>query len=207
MIIPKLRIKFSSIYNNLHKEYLYYSAGVDKEYYPSNEDVESKITDIKDFWEKYNDDAMEAISKTCNLEWKEDSIDCYIVGRARPFSSPMTISLYRPKRNDVDFERIRDVLIHELIHEIVDQNLIKENFPYIEKNFSSEEHGTKVHIFVLAIYSIVLREMNLEERIELDKEISRKNKFNPEYSRAWEIINQISPDSIQQKFLDYIEKK
>src|SRR3989344_1522923 len=147
-------------------------------------DFFKKINGIKEEWKKYEKDILNEISKLTNLKWKETNIKCYVVTNSIPFSEPLTIPAYKK------IDLFIDVLIHELIHSILNRNnyrLSKEAWDYIFDKYKNESLSTKLHIPLHAIHShIYLKFFNRERMIRDIKKIRKHS--NGDYKRSWEIV-------------------
>jgi 2-hydroxy-3-keto-5-methylthiopentenyl-1-phosphate phosphatase len=94
-------------------------------------------------------------------------------------------------------EDFRDTLIHELIHQIQIQNNLKEWAKYIYKQNKNEHITTKNHLLLDAFLSKIIEK--LYNKKGLNRIIKRDSK-QLEYKRAWEIVEEESPDVILNKF-------
>jgi len=72
---------------------------------------------------------MKELSKITNLNWSEKQIICYVVGKAIPFSDPLTLPVYKK----IDYAV--DMLTHELIHRLFTQ---KSNQKNIKKKMTGQ---------------------------------------------------------------------
>jgi len=71
------------------------------------------IKKVEKLWRKEEKKVLQELIRITYLKWRAKSITCYIVGRCKPFSDPLTMPVYE-KCPDYFI----DVLIHELIHNL-----------------------------------------------------------------------------------------
>jgi hypothetical protein len=198
MEIPRIVFKYSWIYDQKFKEWnkIYERNKKNKIKYPSPTQILKYLEEVKSIWKKYEKKILKELSRVSGLKWKEDKISCYVIGRFRPFSDPLTIPIYK-KYPDYFI----DVLVHELIHQLFTQkgNLRKSEkaWKYFEKRFKNESWNTRIHIPLHAIhYHIYLKFFN-ENKLKRDIKISKNY---PEYKRSWEIVQKIGYEKILKEF-------
>jgi hypothetical protein len=141
---------------------------------------------------------MQELSRITDLKWKSKYIDCYVVGKCRPFSSPLTIPIYK---NYMDY--FIDVLIHELIHNLFIQNnreTIKA-WQYFDKKYDKETKKTRTHIVLHSIHSYIYLKFFGEKRLKRDMEwISHL----PDYRKSWKIVQKEGYKNIISEFVERI---
>ena len=180
-MIPKVFFIYSRIYD-MHWREIY------KENYPSQEDIIRYISRIEKVWKKHGNKILKKLSYISGLKWKED-IKCYVVGRVRAFSEPLTIGLWNKD------EEFIDNLVHELIHNLLRQNdsELKNYWINLYKRYPKTNIRTRVHIPVHAIHKELYLKMFTKKR--LDKDI-RFCKTKPDYKKAWDIV--LSKDCLKE---------
>jgi len=186
-MIPKIEFRYSWIYDNNRRQVF---LGDGKEY-PSEEKIKKYTGKVEKYWEKYENKILLAISKISGLKWKRKEIICYTVGRGVCISDPLTMKIFENKNDFVD------TLIHELIHQILTQNSLKNYQKYLDKKYNEESRKTKNHILLIAIYSELY--LNFFNRRRLWKNILKDND-KPDYARAWKIVQKESFGSIIKTF-------
>ncbi|MDE1828148.1 MAG: hypothetical protein KGH65_03250 [Candidatus Micrarchaeota archaeon] len=184
-----LRFKYSWIYDQTWRGFA--KAG-NFGTYPSSAEVRGYIEKIKSIWCPIEEDIALEISSIANLKWKEQQIICYVVGRCRPISEPLTIMVFESDQELVS------TLIHELIHQIISQNgkEYDKASEFIRNRYRDESQVTLNHIFLFAVYAKMHIRIFGEE--DLKKHIAKT--VRPEYARAWEIANGEGYDSLIEKF-------
>jgi hypothetical protein len=195
-MIPKIEFRYSDVYDRHYRE----SKSIQEylkernEEYPSKEEVLNYMKKVERLWRKIEKEILTEISKITKLKWKEKRIICYVIGVGRPFSEPLTIRTYGKL-----LDRFIDVLTHELVHSISNQNEEKylKWFNYVSKHYSKELRTTKTHILLCAVHWKLILKLFDEKR--LNKEIKRYQK-DIDYKRAWEIVVKETPDKILNKF-------
>lgn len=144
------------------------------------------ISNLKKDWNKIERKAFNAISSVSGLDWKKSCIDCYIVQIGKPFSMPLTISMKATPKEHIE------TLIHELIHNILVQNLNKVRIKSYRK-YGKLNERTRIHVLVHAILKKVLLELYGEKQTK--KFIKKYDKW-PDYKKAWEIVEQEGSEKI-----------
>ena len=138
---------------------------------------------------------LKEMSHVTGLKWKEKKIVCYVVGRALPFSDPLTIGTYRKKEGFID------VLTHELIHQLFiqpgNEDKSSKTWKYFYTKYKAETHKVKVHVPLHAIHEHLFRtimgEKRLQEELDWTKNI-------PDYGRSWEIVQKEGYQNIIKEF-------
>jgi len=201
-MIPEINFRYSEPYDNRFRENPLIISSLKKlgKTYPTTDKVRDYVKEIKQYWKTYNSKLLREIEKVTGLKWNEKVVKCYIVGRCRPFSDPLTIGMHK---NNEDF---RDTLIHELIHQIQIQNRDKTRnwWNYLDKRYSKEKKLTKNHIFLHAILEKIYLDNFDESRLEHDKEKCSKD---PDYSKAWKIVEKEGADNVIKKFREVCKIK
>jgi hypothetical protein len=177
---PKIIFKYSWIYNQTWKEG--WLTGKKAGKYPSSGKVLKYVGKIRKIWAKEERRILQEFSMVTGLKWKSKTIDCYVVGRCRPFSCPLTMPIYEKYPN-----YFIDVLAHELIHNLFIQNEDKFNkiWKYLNKKYKKESVATKQHIYLHAIHTHVYLKFYGEERLKRD---IRMLSSLPDYKKSWDIV-------------------
>ena len=163
MVIPKIIFKYSRIYDEIWR------AGFlkknSREYYPSERKILNYIKKIEKVWRGYERKILTELSNVTHLKWKVRSIYCYVVGRCKPISEPLTLPLYE---KHPDF--FVDMLTHELIHNLFIQegNLkkTKKAWNYFQKKYKKESPRTIIHILLQAIHTHIYLKFFNERRLK-----------------------------------------
>ena len=196
MNYPKIVFKYSWIYDQTWKEGL---IGKKSKKYPSSRRILNYIKKVEKLWRKEKKRVLLELSKITHLGWKSKVIYCYVVGRCRPFSDPLTMPIYE-KYPDYFI----DVLTHELIHQLFIQNEkeLEKSWHYIWRKYKRETDNTKIHIPLHAIHSHIYYKFFNEKRIKRDiKFIS----FLPDYKKSWQIVQKEYYQNIINEFVKRVE--
>ncbi len=187
-MIPQIDFRYSSIYDDrLFRK--------DKEVYPSVNEILEYGNEIEKSWSKICKKVLESLQKSSGLKWKEKNIICYLVGTTRPFSDPLTIGIYKDK------ETFFDNLIHELTHRLIEQNkglVLKQ----LREKYKSESILTQNHILLNAILYKTYLEIFSQERL---KQMIERDKNHPDYTRAWQIVEDEGHENIIKEFKRFIK--
>jgi len=176
MNTPIINIKYGKLIDPFFRDSVKISHPEYK--FPEIEDVLKKVSLFKDAWNKQESQIITFLYNETGLEFKRHIIDCVIVSATtRDMSAPLII---RSRYDEAEFVSI---MLHELIHILFSDNLIKV------EGYEDESKTTRNHIrlFVLMkkYYIEVLNEPEL-----LDKIMSIPDtEINKDYVKAWEIVN------------------
>ena len=87
-------------------------------------------------------------------------------------------------------DKFVDVLIHELIHRLIDSNGLGRIAYKVKKKYVNESGFVKAHIIIHAILKYIYLDI-LKQPYWLNRSLlSLKKHRTDEYSRAWEIVEQ-----------------
>jgi len=195
---PKIIFNYSWIYDQIYKENWELKKKKIKPY-PSAKKILNYIKKIEKLWKKEEKRVMQEIAKIIELKWKLKSIECYVVGRCRPISCPLTMPVYEKRPTF-----FIDVLVHELIHTIFtgnDKNT-KKAWRYIESKHKKESWTTKNHIVIHAIHSHIYFKFYGEKRLMRD---IGSMSWNPDYKKAWDIVKKEGYKNIVNEFAKRIK--
>lgn len=195
---PKVIFRYSWIYDQIWKEWWVLRKKKMKNY-PSTKKVLNYIKKVEKLWRKDERKILQELSKITKLKWKSKSVDCYIVGRSRSFSYPLTMSIYEKKP-----DYFIDVLIHELIHNIFIQNekKIEKSWKYFYKKYKKESITTKHHIYLHAIHQYIYLKFYGKKRLERDIEWAQTKR---DYRRAWDIVQKEGYQNIINEFVKRVK--
>ncbi len=160
------------------------------------DELDGKLSDYAKrcvaFWEPYRTSVPRKIAEISGINWREQEITCYIVGRHNSFSDPLSMKAYK------DGNEFVDTLIHELIHRLFLQEPEKgrEVFAWIKEKYGAESRLTRNHIPVHAIYANLYMDVFGKERLEQRKKAESEGSENKDYARSWEIVDKEGYNSI-----------
>ncbi|PIQ07481.1 MAG: hypothetical protein COW72_00100 [Candidatus Nealsonbacteria bacterium CG18_big_fil_WC_8_21_14_2_50_37_10] len=198
MNYPKIVFKYSWIYDQTWKEGL---IGKKSKKYPSSKHVLNYIKKIEKLWQKEERRILLELSKISHLKWESKFIYCYVVGRCRPFSDPLTISVYE-KYPDYFI----DVLTHELIHNLFIQpgnyQKSKKAWGYFHQKYKKFSRNTRIHIPLQAIHSYIYYKFFNEKRLKRDIKLIS---FLPDYKKSWQIVQKEGYKNIINEFVKRVK--
>jgi len=198
-MIPELEFIYSDIYDGAfmtlkYKKWPEYSKAEIKKF---NKDMNKYLKDLEKMWKKEGTKILQKIQTVSGLKWHERKIKVYIASEINhSFSDPLTLNFKYRK----DMKIARDVLTHELLHQIQIQNeKVVNNYykKHIWKKYKREPRITQSHIFVHAAHKKVYLELIGEDRLKAD---IKKCKKWPAYKRAWEIVEEEGYENILKEF-------
>ncbi len=136
------------------------------------------------YWSKYAVTIPRKIAEISGLEWKETSVTCYLVGRHRSFSDPLSITTYEKEGPFLD------ILIHELLHRLVYQNRmgLPRFWNWLKQKHPEASHLTLNHVPVFAVQNALYIDVFGENGAELQR-IKSEGSTKDDYSLAWEIVD------------------
>jgi hypothetical protein len=176
--MPKIVFKYSSVYDKTFRQFL----GDTVKDYPSARKIKNYMENVKKLRVKLEKQTFLLIAKISHLKRKDEQISCYMIGKVRSFSDPLTIRLYKNKNDFID------TLIHELIHQIIIQNReeLKEYWKFLRKKFKNDSTVTQNHIVLYAILE-ELHPLLFKNQKRWKREVKRVS-INPDYTKALEIL-------------------
>lgn len=192
MATPKIIFRYSWIYDQIWKEAL---SEKKRKKYLSPRKVLNYIKKVEKLWRKEEKKVLQELTRITRLKWGVKSITCYVVGKCKPFSDPLTMLVYE-KYPDYFI----DVLTHELIHQLFIQNekKLEKSWYYIWRKYKEETDNTKIHIPLHAIHSHIYYKFFNEKRLKRDiKFIS----FLPDYKKSWQIVQKEGYKNIITEFV------
>lgn len=162
---------------------------------PSWKEVLNYSKKIEKKWRGVERKILQELSKLSGLEWQESTVLCYLVGRCRPFSDPLTMHVSYKKD-----EEFIDVLTHEMIHQLFIQggNLAKSKkaWEYIDKKYKDESITTRIHIPLHALHADILVKLFGEKRLKEEIKWSK----HPDYKKSWQIVERDGYKNIIREF-------
>jgi len=110
------------------------------------EEAEELAKDFEKYWRNKETRIISSIEKNSKLKFKKKEIRCYFVNHLgyHAISNPLTI------RIGGTLEDMRDILVHELIHNLLIDNE-KITLPLIKRTYEDEDFSFKNHVVVLLI--------------------------------------------------------
>ncbi len=205
MHTPKIIFRYSNIYDELFRDIFLKEqkeSGEKDDSYPTAEEVEKFIDVLQKKWEQKEKRILEELSKITTLQWKEDTITCYVVGRTIAFSDPLTIPAYTGYE-----DYAIDVLTHELIHQLFTQKGNYEKsykaWESTHKKFAEHSENTRIHIPLEAVHTSLYLNLFDEERFKRDRDFLS---LMPDYKAAWDVIEKEGYKNIIKEFVSLLQK-
>ncbi|MCL4388005.1 hypothetical protein M1567_02535 [Candidatus Marsarchaeota archaeon] len=144
------------------------------------------------YWSKYAVTIPKRIAEISGLEWKEASVTCYLVGKHRSFSDPLSIRTYQKEDPFVA------TLVHELIHRLLYQN--REQLAVFWSSLKQRHPDAKPlalrHIPVFAIQKALYIDIFGENSPEFKMIKPPETSIESDYPLAWEIMEEEGHDTI-----------
>jgi hypothetical protein len=188
--IPRLEFRYSWVYDQLNRQRF------TDPLYPSSEKIREYVERISPLWKRRERTLLKAISRISGLPWREDKIIIYVLGRAIPFSDPLTMPIYEDHE-----DYFIDVLVHELIHQNLSQpgneKRKKAYWDGLFEKYREEGHDVSVHIPVYAIHKEIYIKYFGGKNLVRDLTLVSKL---PDQRRAWEIVNELGHRKIIEQF-------
>lgn len=157
---------------------------------PDDKLFAAKIEELTATWAQDGVQILKAIEDESGFTWRRQEVICYVTAGVIPFSDPLTLNL----RSNID--TVTHELIHCILSEPENRKKWDKGWGVIEDKYTEEPHIVKVHIIVHAIHTPILKKLFGEERYATE----RDSMHNPNYARAWEIVERDGYESIVAAF-------
>lgn len=199
--IPKFIIKYNRFLDPIFISYIQSDPKWKNWIVPSREIVLKRAQNYKKEWAKYEEKIIRNLCSITGLKFNRNVIDVYIVsGNPRQFSNPIIIKSGFPPDEFVD------VLTHELIHKLFQDNIDIFPVKILTEMFPKESQTTKNHIFTHAILKYIYLDV-LKDKKRLEKNIIKsKNHGTNDYMRAWKIVERTGYKKLIKELKDKIKK-
>lgn len=179
MLLPKIVFRYSWIYDDLNRR----RYRTRKMRYPSVERVRAFVPRAERAWRRVERRMLRLLAEVSGLRWHAKTITCYVVGRAIPFSDPLTVPVYRRVNEFVD------TLAHELIHQLFiqegNEHRARRSWMTLKRRYRRESWRTKNHIVLHAIHAHAYLELFGRKRLQRD--IKKMQPYR-DYRRSWAIV-------------------
>lgn len=154
-----------------------------------SEFINEKVDKYKNAWQPYEARILTAMCEVFGLEFKQNTIDAYVLPFHNSFSDPMVISTkYTP-------DRFIEVFTHEITHRLLtDNNILTVGtgnalLQSWERLFGeTHSFNTLVHILVHAILEYIFKDI-LNEPARFDRDIELCAKYQ-DYALAWDYVQE-----------------
>ena len=150
----------------------------------ANAEVHEKVEVQKAQWSVEEEKVLRGIVEATRLSFQESVVPVYIVpAYTGAFSDPIVISSLQQKQ-------FADVLTHELIHRIGEQNNEGVSASAVSKEMFPEYDDRKItnHIFVHAIHQYIYLDV-LQDEQRLATMIEKHSQWDA-YKTAWNVVQE-----------------
>jgi len=175
----KIDFVYSTIYDNLLTEMSRKEFSVEQ-----MKEMEFYKEEFEATWKKEEGKTIREIEKISKLKFKGNKT-CFLVYNMKfaAISNPLTI------KRESHLERAKTILIHELIHILLEDNR-RKIIKLIDKIYPEETHEFKIHVPVLLVTRKVVENLYGKRVVEeiLEDEM-RRNVLNS----VWPTVNSIYP--------------
>lgn len=147
---------------------------------------------FKMYWQIKEKKIISSIEKNSKLKFKRKEIKCYFVNHLayHAISNQLTI------RISGTMEDMRDILIHELIHNIFIDNE-KQVIPLIKRTYEDEDFSFKIHVPVLLIERAVTEQIFGQKYFKTFEQKDRMMNFKFEWPEVDKIYTRYKGDIIR----------
>ncbi|MBU6431035.1 MAG: hypothetical protein KGJ58_00090 [Patescibacteria group bacterium] len=190
MNLPKIRIKYNRFLDPIFTFYCKNNPELKKQGWndwipPEKEKVLERVKNYNEEWIKYENKILSKICEILGLNFERNIIDVHIVsGNPRQFSNPIII------KSGFSPDEFVDVLTHELLHVLFQDNIDIFPIKILNEMFQDESKTTKNHIITHAVLKFLYLDI-LKDRERLERNILNSKKHNSsDYTRAWEIVEE-----------------
>ena len=189
--IPKIKILYNGLIDPIFIFYCQNNPELKKRGWndwvpPSKEEILRRIKAYKEEWEKYEEKILTAMTEILSLEFINQVIDVNIVsGLSRAMSNPIII------KSGFSPSEFVDVLAHELIHKLFQDNVDIYPWKILQEMFPNEKDKTVLnHIITNAVLMYIFVDI-LKDQSRLDINLeSSKNADSDSYAKAWGIVKE-----------------
>jgi len=165
---------------------------------PTRDKISEIIKKYREAWNKRSFNILRSIKNKTGLNFKHNLIDVYIVsGNNRQLSLPIVI------KSGYSSDEFVEVLTHELIHQLFNDNSDVVCGDFFKEMFPNETETTQEHIVTFALLEYIYIEI-LGDISYINN--SRDNSKNPDYQKAWMIVKDLGYNSILNNFSLKIKK-
>ncbi len=203
MELPKIRIKYNRFLDPIFTFYCKNNPELKERGWndwipPEKEKILERVKKYEGEWVKYESVILSGICDILNLNFERNIIDVHIVsGNPRQFSNPIVI------KSGFEPDEFVDILTHELIHVLFQDNI--DIFPaqILDEMFSNETKAVKNHVLTHATLKFIYLDI-LADFSRLQRNILNSKKHSsPDYTRAWEIVE----NSGYQELIENLKKR
>ena len=186
--IPRVNFVYSYIYDST------LSSLMKKRYeYSRRKAAMSYIKRLDKAFGRHSAKALAGMSEVSGLKWRKDQIEAYVVKYAPySFSIPLTLRMYR------GMDLCVAILVHELVHNLVQQNSDRIRYRKLFKDYRRESANTQFHIIEGSILLLLNRRLFGHG----SKGFFKYDDWNavPKYRRAMDIAS-ADPEKILKKYI------
>jgi hypothetical protein len=193
-MVIAIDFRFAAMYNSLWVDWVQiYEKNLN--YHENPEDIQTYnkqfntpdkvnmfLNKIRLWWKEEGTSILKEMIAVTGLEWRAPQLNCYIITENHAFSDPLTMHCIDDKNKFID------LLTHELIHNLIGDNLekVKPITEYIFKKYKDEEVITVYHVWLYAIHSHIFLKLYGEKRLKAHF----NNIIDPPYKRAIKLVQE-----------------
>lgn len=190
MTLPEIRIRTSFLLNDAVIPLLLPGLKeTGNERAATKEFIDETVELYKSSWAPYEKKILEGMCEVLDLEFKQNTIDAYVLPFGHSFSNPMVIS------TKYSGDQFIEVFTHEIIHRLLTDNTKIAEKPDLDliktwKKLFGDKHAwnTLVHIPVHATLEYIYIDV-LKEPKRLENDIKFYKQY-PTYADTWKYVKQ-----------------
>jgi len=154
----------------------------------SQAELTARMRQLKRLWKRWGGEILWEISFLTQFAWHEKDINVYLLWGVRPFSSPLTLNPRKVTSITLDD------LTHELVHRIISsrENRRRGRWKQFRRRYADETKLARIHVYVHAVHKLVMLRLFGEARFLREKSRTK----DPDYVRAWEIVERDGAEAI-----------
>jgi hypothetical protein len=168
--------------------------------FPDYREVTRKRRAYEKAWRTVEKKILKGMCDVLDLQFRQNTVDVYVVGFARPISNPLVLSSrYSP-------QQAVHILTHELLHRLLTDNT-SGGYPRQAWNaaFVDEPITVRNHVMVHAAHKHVYLNVLKEPKL-IDAEMRRLRKYHAkDYLRSWQIVEERGYQELIKEFKGYIK--
>lgn len=205
--LSKIRIRYNPLLDKVFLFYCRYNPELKKLGWndwtpPTRDEIIKRVQAYKTEWKKYEKKILNNLCDILMLEFESRIIDIHIVsGNPRQIGDPIII------KSGFTAHEFIDALTHELIHYLCSINTIEELDTYLEHPYIHESQLTRRHIVIFAALTFLYKEILEDKKILQISKIASEKHSTKEYTRAWNIVDELGYKNILSRFRIYRDIK
>ncbi len=194
MFIPKVIFRYAYPFDEERRQ-LFLKKDLGS--YPDGDIVRERANEWQSVWNSFNenDKTVRRLAELCGNTYPHD-IEVYVFGDGmNPMSVPFLIPIMRRRGAERTNEELIEITVHELAHNFISVPENRKASDVLRSPYQDESISTKNHLLVYALVQIILSEIFGEEKMRILINLEDTN-----YQRAIDIVDEVGPENILQKF-------